>query len=88
MNAPLQGTAADMLKLAMIKVDGLIRGTGCRMLLNVHDELVFEMPEGDRSLAEPIRNAMETALPLNVSGRSRCQSWPELGRDDDHGAKS
>lgn len=66
MNAPIQGTAADMIKLAMIEVAKLLKGSPTRMLLNVHDELVFEMPTGDTSLVEPIRKAMETALPLTV----------------------
>lgn len=66
MNAPIQGSAADMIKLAMIQVAGLLGGTGSRMLLTVHDELVFEMPNEDCSLAEPIRKAMEQALPLHV----------------------
>ncbi|MBS1719909.1 MAG: DNA polymerase I [Armatimonadetes bacterium] len=66
MNAPIQGTAADMLKIAMLDVRRLIEGTGVWMLLTVHDELVFEFPTDDRKDAEPIRQAMEQALPLNV----------------------
>ncbi len=66
MNAPLQGTAADMLKLAMISVRKTIDGRGTRMLLNVHDELVFEMATGEDSIVEPIRLGMEKALPLSV----------------------
>ncbi|MBC8064277.1 MAG: DNA polymerase I, partial [Chlorobia bacterium] len=66
MNAPLQGTAADMLKLAMIDVRKRIEGSSTRMLLNVHDELVFEKPIGDDGLVEPIRQGMEQALPLKV----------------------
>ncbi len=66
MNAPIQGTAADMLKLAMIEVRKRISGTQTRMLLNVHDELVFELANGEEGLIEPIREGMETALPLDV----------------------
>ena len=66
MNAPLQGTAADMLKLAMIDVSKLLVGTGTRMLLNVHDELVFELREGEDSLVQPLRQGMENALPMKV----------------------
>ncbi len=66
MNAPIQGTAADMLKLAMIHVDAHIRGTSTRMLINVHDELVFEIKNGEDSIIETIRQDMQTALPLNV----------------------
>jgi len=64
-NAPIQGTAADMLKLAMIHVDKHIAGTSTRMLLNVHDELVFEITPGDE-IIEGIRHDMECALPLKV----------------------
>ena len=66
MNAPIQGTAADMLKLAMLDVHRVLKGTNTRMLLNVHDELVFEMPPGDEGLVPRLRGAMESALPLNV----------------------
>lgn len=67
MNAPIQGTAADMLKMAMIDVSKIIAGSPIRMLLTVHDELVFEVPTGE---PEPemarIAEAMESALPLKV----------------------
>ena len=66
MNTPIQGTAADMIKIAMIHVDKHIRGTSTRMLLNVHDELVFEVKLGEEDVLEPIRKDMEDALPLNV----------------------
>lgn len=64
-NAPIQGTAADMLKLAMIAVDKHIQGTATRMLLNVHDELVFEIKPGE-NVIETIRHDMEQALPLDI----------------------
>lgn len=66
MNAPIQGTAADMLKLAMIRAHKTIQGTRTRMLLNVHDELVFEVPNTEESIVEPLRRDMELALPLKV----------------------
>jgi DNA polymerase-1 len=66
MNAPIQGTAADMMKLAMIAVHKTLRGSRTRMLLTVHDELVFEMPAGDRTLIPSVRSDMERALPLKV----------------------
>lgn len=66
MNAPIQGTAADMMKLAMIDVARVLQGKKTRMLLTVHDELVFELAAGEESLLEPIREAMENALPLSV----------------------
>ncbi len=66
MNAPIQGTAADMLKLAMLHVRAKLEGSGTRMLLNVHDELVFELKDGESGLIEPIRSLMENSLPMKV----------------------
>lgn len=69
MNTPIQGTAADMIKLAMIRVDEALRRTGLktRMLLQVHDELLFEVPENELEQARPIIvEAMKNALPLSV----------------------
>jgi len=66
MNAPIQGTAADMMKLAMIDVWPLLEGRKTRLLLQVHDELVFELHPSERDLIEPIRSAIENALPLSV----------------------
>ncbi len=68
-NTPLQGTAADMIKLAMIRVDARLREDGykARMLLQIHDELLFEVPpdEMDR-LTEMVQEEMRSALPLDV----------------------
>lgn len=66
MNAPLQGTAADMIKLAMIDVRKRLGTNGVRMLLQVHDELVFEVQPSSQAELGPIRAAMEGALPLDV----------------------
>jgi DNA polymerase-1 len=68
-NAPVQGSAADIFKLAMIDVDRAIDDAGLetRMLLTVHDELVFEVPEQERDAAEPlIRTTMESVTELLV----------------------
>ncbi len=69
MNSPIQGTAADMLKLAMIRVHRALRDGGfrTRMLLTVHDELVFDMyiPEQD-SVMPVIEKCMKEALPMSV----------------------
>jgi DNA polymerase-1 len=66
-NAPLQGTAADIIKRAMIDVHASLKGTKARMLLQVHDELVIEAPEVDTpALAEKIKKIMENAAHLSV----------------------
>jgi len=69
MNTPLQGTAADLLKLAMVKVHDRLRQEKMetRMILTVHDELVFESPEVEVTAArEVIRAEMEGIYPLKV----------------------
>lgn len=65
-NAPIQGAAADMIKLAMLSVRKSLGASATRMLLQVHDELVFELAEGELALVESIRHNMEQALPLDV----------------------
>jgi DNA polymerase-1 len=68
-NTPLQGTAADLIKLAMIRIDAAIRERGLqsRMTLQVHDELVFEVPEAEvESLRDLVRKEMEEVYPLAV----------------------
>ncbi|VAW90935.1 DNA polymerase I [hydrothermal vent metagenome] len=69
-NAPMQGTAADIIKLAMIKIDQQLENStlDCAMLMQVHDELVFEVKEKDLDAAEKMINkAMVEAVSLNVS---------------------
>lgn len=68
-NAPLQGTAADIIKLAMINIAQTIdqQATGMTMIMQVHDELIFEVDESDLEACVPIiRQAMETVYPLSV----------------------
>jgi len=72
-NTPLQGTAADLIKIAMIRIDAALRERGLksRMTLQVHDELVFEVPESEvdvmRALVrEHMEHAHELAVPLQV----------------------
>jgi DNA polymerase-1 len=68
-NTPLQGTAADLIKLAMIRIDAALREQGLksRMTLQVHDELVFEVPEGEIDrMRTLVREQMENVHPLSV----------------------
>ncbi|HUP44555.1 MAG TPA: DNA polymerase I [Thermoanaerobaculia bacterium] len=68
-NAPIQGTAADLLKLAMIALDKRLdgNGSGARMLLTVHDEIVIETPETRASeVAGIVKETMENIFPLAV----------------------
>ena len=76
MNAPIQGTASDMIKLAMLKVPAILAGHRSRMLLQVHDELVFELAKGEEHLIEPLREAMESALPLCIPVEVDCGIGP------------
>jgi DNA polymerase I len=68
-NMPVQGSAADIMKLAMIRLERYLRDErlASRMILTVHDELVFEVPPGERErLVEVVPDLMATAYPMNV----------------------
>ena len=70
LNAPIQGSAADIIKVAMLNVDRALtaQGLASRMLLQVHDELVFEVAEGEREVLEAlVREQMASAAELSVS---------------------
>ncbi len=69
MNTPIQGTAADIIKLAMVQLDQRMASEGVRsrMLLQVHDELVFEVPDDEVELMKTmVAEVMESALKLDV----------------------
>jgi DNA polymerase-1 len=83
-NAPIQGTAADIVKKAMLAIPPALAGAGlsARMLLQVHDELVFECPKKEvKETAQVVRRLMETVfrldVPLGVEVRSG-QNWEEM----------
>ncbi len=68
-NTPIQGPAADMIKKAMLDVAGALAeaDSGARLLLQVHDELLFEVPNGEEDdLAELVVSRMEGAMELSV----------------------
>ncbi|MBS1645987.1 MAG: DNA polymerase I [Bacteroidetes bacterium] len=68
-NAPIQGSAADMIKLAMIQIHKEIKQQGLqsKMILQVHDELIFDVHKDELSVLKPlIENCMKNAMPLEV----------------------
>ena len=85
LNSPIQGTAADIIKIAMINIDERLRreNLASRMLLQVHDELILEVAAGEEKLAEAIlveemSGAASLRVPLDVQvGWGR--SWHEAG---------
>ena len=69
LNTPIQGTAADILKMAMIKVYNLLneKGYKTKMLLQVHDELIFDVPNDELDeIKELVRDTMENIYKLSV----------------------
>ncbi|HEX7899309.1 MAG TPA: DNA polymerase I [Planctomycetota bacterium] len=81
-NAPIQGTAADLMKIAMIRVSEKLKGSGAPLILQVHDELVLEVPEGRTEEIEAlVRAEMEGVHPLSVPLKvdvSRGPNWADL----------
>jgi DNA polymerase-1 len=82
-NAPMQGTAADLIKLAMIAVQGWLESEqlGTRMIMQVHDELVLEVPEGELELVrvklpELMAGVAELKVPL-VAETGVGRNWEE-----------
>ncbi|MCQ2754130.1 MAG: DNA polymerase, partial [bacterium] len=68
-NQPLQGSAADLIKMAMIEVDKKLteKSLKTKMIMQVHDELVFEVPDEELELVKQlVKEAMELNQPLNV----------------------
>lgn len=76
-NAPIQGSSADIIKIAMVKLHDLLRPHEARLLLQVHDELVFEMPAAEwHQLESMIQTTMESAVPLSVPLKVEIHSGP------------
>ncbi len=83
-NAPIQGTEADIVKLAMIKLDELIRSESlenkARLILQVHDELVYEIEKGIAPKIMPkIKKIMESVVPLEKSHGIVCVAEAKVG---------
>ncbi|MEB3229287.1 MAG: DNA polymerase I [Synechocystis sp.] len=80
-NAPIQGSSADIIKVAMVKLAPLLESYRCHMLLQVHDELIFEMPPEEWEVLEPlIKQTMESAVTLSlplVVDVHRGKNWME-----------
>jgi len=82
-NAPLQGTAADIMKMAMIKMPRALdeAGLAAKMLLQVHDELIFEVPEGElEQTSALVKEVMENVVTLDVpliAEAGHGKSWGE-----------
>ena len=84
MNTPIQGTAADIIKVAMVQVAKRLEEENleAKMLLQVHDELVFEAPENEipaleKLVEETMEHAIELSIPLSVESSSG-ETWYEL----------
>ena len=84
MNTPIQGSAADILKMAMIEIDRRLKkeNLATKMLLQVHDELIFEGPEEEMPVIEQLvndtmENIVELKVPLKVEG-GQGDNWYEI----------
>ena len=81
MNAPIQGTSADIIKMAMIEVDKSMAGMRSRMVLQIHDELVFDaVPEEIDELRQIVIDRMENVVKLSVPLTVECnygKNWLE-----------
>ena len=79
MNTPLQGSAADIIKIAMISVSEKLKGTNAKLILQIHDELIVECPDEEvenvkNILVDCMENAAQLSVPLTVDVESG-KSW-------------
>jgi DNA polymerase-1 len=66
-NAPIQGSSADIIKIAMVEMHEVLQNYQARLLLQVHDELIFEVPPDEWEELQPkIKSTMESAIELSV----------------------
>ncbi len=82
-NMPIQGTAAEIMKIAMIEMDRCLRDDGFRavMILQVHDELLFELPRSERDrLGDAARDVMGNAFELDVPLKVDVSAGPDWGQ--------
>ena len=92
-NMPVQGTSADIIKIAMLHVASALTEAdlGAHMVLQVHDELLFECPEGNvQKLSKLVKDAMQNAYPLDVPLKAEVKSgdnWWEVTPVDDDDAE-
>jgi DNA polymerase-1 len=81
-NAPIQGTAADIMKIAMLKIPVALQeaGLNSKMLLQVHDEIVLECPEGELDVtARTVQETMQSAYPLSIPLLTEARWGPRWG---------
>src|SRR5262245_51794290 len=83
-NSPIQGTAADIIKIAMIRISDELRHQKLRtrMVLQVHDELIFEVPEDELWIRDKIRDVMQDVVQMNVPltvDVKQGRTWEQLG---------
>ena len=81
-NMPIQGTEADLMKMAMVQVQQKLEGTACKMLLQIHDSILIECPEGEAdATGAMLKDVMENVYKLSVKldvDVSTGENWGEL----------
>jgi DNA polymerase-1 len=88
-NAPLQGSAADIMKLAMVRIEAALArdGLNARMLLQIHDELIFEaqaaqLPQVGALVRSEMERVVDLSVPLAVTLKTG-QNWYDVEETDD-----